>query len=152
VNENAGAAVLRTRGLTKRYGELVAVDHVDLTVPAGDVYGLLGPNGAGKTTFMRMLFGLIRPDAGSVELFGRLGAGEGRGVARRCRVRGNAALLRQPVGRANLEQEDRDAAVSQPAHQRAHIADARRIEPTRGLVENEQPWRAHQRPARPAGP
>src|SRR5919202_510839 len=65
--------VVRTRGLVKRYGELVAVDHVDLTVPAGDVYGLLGPNGAGKTTFMRMLFGLIRPDGGTVELFGRPG-------------------------------------------------------------------------------
>ena len=63
--------VVRTRGLVKRYGDLVAVDSVDLTVPAGDVYGLLGPNGAGKTTFMRMLFGLIRPHAGSVELFGR---------------------------------------------------------------------------------
>jgi ABC-2 type transport system ATP-binding protein len=63
--------VVQSRGLVKRYGDLVAVDHVDLTVPAGDVYGLLGPNGAGKTTFMRMLFGLIRPDAGSIELFGR---------------------------------------------------------------------------------
>jgi ABC-2 type transport system ATP-binding protein len=71
---NGDMPVLRTRGLVKRYGELVAVDHVDLTVPAGDVYGLLGPNGAGKTTFMRMLFGLIRPDAGTVELFGRRGA------------------------------------------------------------------------------
>ena len=65
--------VLQTEGLVKRYGDLVAVDHVHLTVPAGDVYGLLGPNGAGKTTFMRMLFGLIRPDEGSVELFGRRG-------------------------------------------------------------------------------
>src|SRR4051794_1367341 len=44
-----------------------------MTVPAGDVYGLLGPNGAGKTTFMRMLFGLIRPDGGTVEIFGRTG-------------------------------------------------------------------------------
>jgi ABC-2 type transport system ATP-binding protein len=72
-DEDFASAVLQTRGLTKRYGELVAVDHVDVTVPAGDVYGLLGANGAGKTTFMRMLFGLIRPDAGSVELFGRPG-------------------------------------------------------------------------------
>src|SRR3982751_4580275 len=71
--EEVETAVLTTRGLVKRYGDLVAVDRVDLTVPAGDVYGLLGPNGAGKTTFMRMLFGLIRPDAGSVELFGRRG-------------------------------------------------------------------------------
>src|SRR5919202_4594928 len=65
--------VVMTRALVKRYGELVAVDHVDLTVPAGDVYGLLGPNGAGKTTFMRLLFGLIRPDEGIVELFGQRG-------------------------------------------------------------------------------
>src|SRR4051794_19641050 len=63
--------VVMARGLVKRYGEIVAVDHVDLAVPAGAVYGLLGPNGAGKTTFMRMLFGLIRPDEGSIELFGR---------------------------------------------------------------------------------
>src|SRR3954451_14773707 len=63
--------VVRAQGLVKRYGEIVAVDHVDLSVPAGAVYGLLGPNGAGKTTFMRILFGLIRPDEGSIELFGR---------------------------------------------------------------------------------
>src|SRR5215213_7948724 len=67
--------VVQARGLVKRYGETWAVDHVDLTVPAGDVYGLLGPNGAGKTTFMRMLFGLVRPDAGAIELFGRRGVG-----------------------------------------------------------------------------
>src|SRR4051795_13378822 len=65
--------VVEARGLVKRYGDLIAVDRVDLTVPSGDVYGLLGPNGAGKTTFMRMLFGLIRPDGGTVELFGRPG-------------------------------------------------------------------------------
>jgi ABC-2 type transport system ATP-binding protein len=57
-------------GLTKRYGDLVAVDAIDLQVQAGDVYGLLGPNGAGKTTFMRMLFGLVRPDGGTVEIAG----------------------------------------------------------------------------------
>jgi ABC-2 type transport system ATP-binding protein len=71
VHGESDATVVRTRGLVKRYGDLVAVDGVDLTVPAGDVYGLLGPNGAGKTTLMRMLFGLIRPDEGSVDLFGR---------------------------------------------------------------------------------
>jgi ABC-2 type transport system ATP-binding protein len=59
------------RELTKLYGDLVAVDHVDLTVEAGDVYGYLGPNGAGKTTSLRMMLGLIRPTAGSVRLFGR---------------------------------------------------------------------------------
>jgi ABC-2 type transport system ATP-binding protein len=59
------------RGLVKRYGEIVAVDHVDLAVERGDVYGYLGPNGAGKTTSLRMLLGLIRPTAGSARLFGR---------------------------------------------------------------------------------
>jgi ABC-2 type transport system ATP-binding protein len=62
---------IQARGLVKRYGRITAVDEVDLTVSAGDVYGYLGPNGAGKTTTLRMMLGLIRPDAGSVELFGR---------------------------------------------------------------------------------
>ena len=59
------------RGLSKSYGEVVAVDNVDLTVEAGDVFGYLGPNGAGKTTSLRMLLGLIRPSSGSAHLFGR---------------------------------------------------------------------------------
>src|SRR5213592_3917197 len=62
---------VETRGLVKRYGEIVAVDHVDLTVERGDVFGYLGPNGAGKTTSLRMLLGLIRPTEGEVRLFGR---------------------------------------------------------------------------------
>jgi ABC-2 type transport system ATP-binding protein len=66
-----GAAPVETRGLVKRYGEIVAVDHVDLLVERGDVFGYLGPNGAGKTTSLRMLLGLIRPTAGSASLFGR---------------------------------------------------------------------------------
>jgi ABC-2 type transport system ATP-binding protein len=65
------AAAIEARGLVKRYGHITAVDHVDLTVRAGDVYGYLGPNGAGKTTSLRMLLGLIRPDEGSAKLFGR---------------------------------------------------------------------------------
>ncbi|MDX6626565.1 MAG: type transport system ATP-binding protein, partial [Solirubrobacterales bacterium] len=64
-------APIEVRGLCKRYGELVAVDDVDLTVEAGDVFGYLGPNGAGKTTSLRMMLGLIAPSAGSVRLFGR---------------------------------------------------------------------------------
>jgi ABC-2 type transport system ATP-binding protein len=80
----AGAPPIEVRGLVKRYGELVAVDNVDLTVDAGDVYGYLGPNGAGKTTSLRMMLGLIRPTAGHVRLFGRdplLGARALEGVA-----------------------------------------------------------------------
>jgi ABC-2 type transport system ATP-binding protein len=57
--------------VTKRYGPLIAVDAINLQVEQGEVYGVLGPNGAGKTTFLRMLFGLIRPDAGTLKVFGR---------------------------------------------------------------------------------
>jgi ABC-2 type transport system ATP-binding protein len=64
------SAPVLCRGLVKRYGALVAVDHVDLTVEKGDVFGYLGPNGAGKTTSLRMLLGLIRPTEGSIRLFG----------------------------------------------------------------------------------
>src|SRR6266487_1981634 len=62
---------IEVRGLLKRYGEITAVDDVDLTVNPGDVFGYLGPNGAGKTTSLRMMLGLIRPTAGTVRLFGR---------------------------------------------------------------------------------
>jgi ABC-2 type transport system ATP-binding protein len=65
------APPIEVRGLVKRYGEIAAVDRVDLTVEAGDVFGYLGPNGAGKTTSLRMMLGLIRPNEGSVRLFGR---------------------------------------------------------------------------------
>jgi ABC-2 type transport system ATP-binding protein len=62
---------VKARGLVKRYDEVLAVDHIDLNVHAGDVYGFLGPNGAGKTTTLRMALGLIVPTEGTVELFGR---------------------------------------------------------------------------------
>ena len=58
------------RGLTKRYGETTAVDHLDLTIEPGEVFGLLGPNGAGKTTTILMLLGLTEPTAGSVSVDG----------------------------------------------------------------------------------
>ena len=56
--------------LTKKFGDKTAVDALDLTVHAGELYGLLGPNGAGKTTTLRMVAGLVKPDAGSVSVFG----------------------------------------------------------------------------------
>jgi ABC-2 type transport system ATP-binding protein len=63
-------AAIRTHGLTKRFGSILAVDQLDLDVPAGSVFGFLGPNGAGKTTTLRMLTGLARPSAGSAEVAG----------------------------------------------------------------------------------
>src|SRR4029077_9511880 len=65
-----GESVIEVRGMTKRFGELTAVDHVDLTVAAGEIYGVLGPNGSGKTTFLRMLCGLLRADDGSGRVLG----------------------------------------------------------------------------------
>jgi ABC-2 type transport system ATP-binding protein len=64
------ATAIATEGLTKRYGETLALDSLDLDVAAGEVYGYLGPNGAGKTTTIRLLLGLHRPTAGRAELFG----------------------------------------------------------------------------------
>lgn len=61
---------LRISGLTKRFGDLTAVDHLSLEVRRGEIFGFLGPNGAGKTTTIKMMCGLIRPDAGTVEVNG----------------------------------------------------------------------------------
>jgi ABC-2 type transport system ATP-binding protein len=61
---------IRARGLTRRFGTLVAVDHVDLSVPRAQVYGFLGPNGSGKSTTLRMLCGLLTPTAGEVDVLG----------------------------------------------------------------------------------
>jgi len=66
-----GTLALATRGLRKSYGSRLALDGLDLSVPNGVVYGFLGPNGAGKTTTMRLLTGLLHPDAGSIELLGQ---------------------------------------------------------------------------------
>ncbi|MGW7723370.1 ABC transporter ATP-binding protein [Streptomyces canus] len=67
----AGDGVIHTRALTKRYrGGQLAVDGLDLTVPAGSVFGFLGPNGSGKTTTIRMLMGLIEPTSGSARVLG----------------------------------------------------------------------------------
>ena len=63
--------MIRTAGLTKRFGSIMAVDSVSLDVGAGEVYGFLGANGSGKTTTVRMLLGLVLPTAGTVQLLGR---------------------------------------------------------------------------------
>jgi len=95
---------VRARGLVKRYDEVVAVDHIDLNVHAGDVYGFLGPNGAGKTTTLRMALGLITPTEGMVELFGRNPLREGARA-----LEGVAGFVEAPrfypylTGRKNLE-------------------------------------------------
>jgi ABC-2 type transport system ATP-binding protein len=65
-----GEAAISARGLTRRFGNLTAVDHVDLTIPKAQIYGFLGPNGSGKSTTIRMLCGLLLPSEGAVEVLG----------------------------------------------------------------------------------
>jgi ABC-2 type transport system ATP-binding protein len=62
--------IIETHGLTRRFGELIAVDHLDLTVAPGEIFGLVGPDGAGKTTTLRLLCGLINPTEGSARVAG----------------------------------------------------------------------------------
>jgi ABC-2 type transport system ATP-binding protein len=115
--------IVETHGLTKKYGERVAVDAVDLTIRRGEVYGFLGPNGAGKTTTLRMLLGLVRPTDGSARVLGhppgsplalrRLGAlVEGPGFYPYLSGRDNLRVLARHAGQgdvsvaASLEQVD----------------------------------------------
>lgn len=63
-------AAVRTEGLTKRYGDTLALDSLDLTIERGEIYGYLGPNGSGKTTTIRMLLGVHRPTSGTAHVFG----------------------------------------------------------------------------------
>jgi ABC-2 type transport system ATP-binding protein len=67
----SGDAALVVRGLSKSFGRRIIIEGLDLTVAPGEFYALLGPNGAGKTTTLRMIGGLLRPDAGRISVFGR---------------------------------------------------------------------------------
>ena len=96
--------VIETSGLTRRFGKLTAVEDLALRVPAYSVYGFLGPNGAGKTTTIRMLLGLLRPDAGAVHLFGEsLARGRGALLARVGALVETPSLYPHLTGRENLE-------------------------------------------------
>jgi ABC-2 type transport system ATP-binding protein len=81
--DDGDAVVLRATGLTKRYGKRTVVQGLDLEVRRGGVFGFLGPNGAGKTTAIAMILGLVRPDAGRVEILGHDTAGDLAGALRR---------------------------------------------------------------------
>lgn len=65
--------LLKTQGVTKQYGHFKAVDHVDVNIKKGAIYGFIGRNGAGKTTFLKMISGLSRPTSGEIEMFGYTG-------------------------------------------------------------------------------
>ncbi|MBL1105532.1 ABC transporter ATP-binding protein [Streptomyces sp. 5-8] len=115
-----------TRGLTKRYrGGQLAVDGLDLTVPAGSVFGFLGPNGSGKTTTIRMLMGLIEPTGGTVRVLGRPMPRAARTVLPQV-----GALIEGPAlygflsGRDNLLRYDAADPTADPRTRRARVAAA----------------------------
>jgi ABC-2 type transport system ATP-binding protein len=93
-----------TQGLRKRYGDVTALDGVDLAVPAGTVCGLLGPNGAGKTTAVRILATLLRPDGGRAEVAGLDVLHQARQVKRRIGLVGQHPAVEEALsGKQNLE-------------------------------------------------
>jgi ABC-2 type transport system ATP-binding protein len=116
------AAAIETSGLVKTFGDNRAVDGVDLTVPAGTVYGLLGPNGAGKTTVVRMLATLLRPDGGTASVFGHDVVRQADAVRSRVSLTGqyasvdedltgteNLVLLARLLGHSKRQARDRAA-------------------------------------------
>src|SRR3954464_6561688 len=94
---------IEASGLVKTFGELRAVDGVDLAVPRGSVYGVLGPNGAGKTTTIRMLATLITPDGGSARVLGHDIVAEADAVRGLVSLTGQLASVDEDLtGRENL--------------------------------------------------
>ena len=92
--------ILVTRGLTKRYGNHLAVDHVELSIQKGQIYGLVGRNGAGKTTIIRMVTAQTVPTEGEVSLFGASGERElSKMRARRARGARDQNLFLRPCSR-----------------------------------------------------
>ena len=108
------APVIQARGLVKVYDKAArpAVDHVDLTVRAGEIYGFLGPNGAGKTTTLRMLLGLVRPTSGTATVLGER-AGSPAALARTGSMIEGPAFYPYLSGRDNLRVVARLAGVSE---------------------------------------
>jgi ABC-2 type transport system ATP-binding protein len=96
-------AALRTERLTKRFGRLTAVDGLDLTVRAGEVFGFLGPNGAGKSTTIRMVLGLVRPTSGRAWVFGDDAADVASAHDRLAHVPADVALWPRLTGAETLE-------------------------------------------------
>jgi ABC-2 type transport system ATP-binding protein len=123
---DAAAFAITSSGLTKRFrGGQIAVDGLELEVPAGAVYGFLGPNGSGKTTTIRMLLGLVFPTAGSFTLLGAPGSGAGaRQLARIGALVEGPAFHPYLTGRANLARLDAADRSADPRTARSRIAAA----------------------------
>ncbi|GGX73265.1 ABC transporter ATP-binding protein [Streptomyces fructofermentans] len=123
---DAGDTVIATRGLTKRYrGGQLAVDGLDLAVPAGSVFGFLGPNGSGKTTTIRMLMGLIEPTSGTARVLGRpMPRAAGTVLPHVGALIEGPALYGFLSGRDNLLRYDSADPAADPRTRRARVAAA----------------------------
>src|SRR5438128_8160983 len=96
--------VIEAEGLTKRYGSVVALDGLDLTVPEGTVTGLLGPNGAGKTTAVRVFTTLVKPDGGTARVAGLDVVADAKALRRQIGLSGQYAAVDEDLtGFENLD-------------------------------------------------
>ena len=153
-----GQTVIETQELTKVYGEQVAVNHLNLKIGKGEVFGFLGPNGAGKTTTFYMIVGLIKPDEGAIFLDGEdlsrspmyMRARKGLNylpqepsIFRKLTVRENIMAILETIPMAPEEREERlhqllaELDLTQMADNRAYSlsgGERRRVEITRALV------------------
>jgi len=118
---NGDEPAVATAGLSKRFASQLAVDGVDLAVPAGSVYGFVGPNGSGKTTTIRMLLGLIRPTDGEVRLLGRDQAHLADALPRVGALVEGPAFHNHLSGRANLERLDAADRTADPRTRGARV-------------------------------
>ena len=114
-NADASGLAVHTEGLTKRFGQQVAVDAIGLAVPRGAVYGFLGPNGSGKTTTIRMLLGLVEPTSGTRSLLGHpLPGGAGEALPRVGSLVEGPAFHPYLSGRSNLARLDAADPLADP--------------------------------------
>jgi ABC-2 type transport system ATP-binding protein len=115
-------AAIRTEGLSKQYGRLLALDGLDLTVPRGEVFGFLGPNGAGKSTTIRLLLGFARPTSGRAWIFGAAAADVITAHRQLAHVPADVALWPQLTGAEIIRLLDRTGAGADAAY-RAELVD-----------------------------
>ena len=141
----AVAPAIEVRDLKRSFGDVIALDGLDLHVDAGTVLGLLGPNGAGKTTLVRVLATLLSPDGGSAEVLGHDVVAEPLAVRRRIGLAGQfAAVDEELTGRENLEMiGELHHLGRRPARERAGVLleQFSLVDAATGFIAETEPWK-----------